>query len=365
VTQLTRRNVLLLAAVMAAATTFVAYLFLTRQQVSARSRDERNAVQTMVVVPRQEIRPLQLLRPEWFAVKQVKMDGVPRDAVATPADLKGKVALVTMAPGQYVTESQVAAKGPELGLAYTVVPPYRAITVALDPIIGVAGFPKPGNHVDVLATFTTDYGMVTRTVLQDIEILALGSEPQSKAVDPNSGKTSDARTQPTATLSVLPGEAERLILAEKRGTLRLALRSVEDTTYRGHTGATEKTVTGYTPQPKNPIIPTTVTKTAPETAKLNPTAERYINDADRLVREMTKHPAAFMQQTPPPVLPPASGYTPASAEPPVRPDGPDHVITVLHGTTVEKAKIQHPAKRGAAEVSPSAETESVPVTEAR
>ena len=47
-TQLTRRNVLLLAAVMAAATTFVAYLFLTRQQVSARSRDERNAVQTMV-----------------------------------------------------------------------------------------------------------------------------------------------------------------------------------------------------------------------------------------------------------------------------------------------------------------------------
>ena len=111
-TQLTRRNVLLLAAVMAAATTFVAYLFLTRQQVSARSRDDRNAVQTMVVVPRQEIRPLQLLRPEWFAVKQVKMDGVPRDAVATPADLKGKVALVTMSPGQYVTEGQVASKGP-------------------------------------------------------------------------------------------------------------------------------------------------------------------------------------------------------------------------------------------------------------
>jgi pilus assembly protein CpaB len=360
VTQLTRRNVLLLAAVMAAATTFVAYLFLTRQQVSARSRDERNAAQTMVVVPRQEIRPLQLLRPEWFAVKQVKMDGVPRDAVATPADLKGKVALVTMSPGQYVTEAQVASKGPELGLAYTVVPPYRAITVALDPIIGVAGFPKPGNHVDVLATFTTDYGMVTRTVLQDIEILALGSEPQSQQVDPNSGKTSKAQLQVTATLSVLPGEAEKLILAEHRGKLRLALRPVEDTTYRGHTGVIEKTVTGYAPQPKNPIIPTTVTKPAPEPQKLNPVAERYLNDADRLLRQISQH-----SMPPPPVLPPASGYTPENAAPPSRPDEPDHVITVIRGSTVEKAKIQHPAKRGAAQTSPTPETESVPVTEAR
>ena len=143
-----------------------------------------------------------------------------------------------------------------------------------------------------------------------------------------------------------------LILAENRGKLRLALRPVEDTTYRGHTGAIEKTVTGYTPQPKNPIIPTTVTKTAPEAAKLNPAAERYIADADRLVREMTKHPAAYMQ-TPPPVLPPASGYTPANAPPSTRPDGPDHVITVIRGPTVEKAKIKHPAKRGAAEVSPT------------
>src|SRR5438270_5746333 len=215
---------------MAAATTFVAYLFLTRQQVNAHSRDEQNAVQTMVVVPRQEVRHLQILKPEWFTVKQVKADGVPRDAVATPGDLKGKVALVTMTPGQYVTERQVAAKGPELGLAYAVKPPLRAVTVALDPIIGVAGYPKPGNHVDVLASFSTDYGWVTRTVLQDIEILALGAEPQAQEIDPNNSKTARAQPSiPNATLAVLPGEAEKLILAENRGKLRLALRAVDDT----------------------------------------------------------------------------------------------------------------------------------------
>src|SRR5438128_1252623 len=105
-----------MAVVMAAATTFIAYMFLTRQQVQAHSREDRATTQTMVVVARQEIRPLQMLRPEWFMVKQVRADGVPRDAVATPADLKGKVALVTMAPGQMVSERQVAAKSDDLGL---------------------------------------------------------------------------------------------------------------------------------------------------------------------------------------------------------------------------------------------------------
>ena len=61
-TQLTRRNVLLLAVIMAAATTVVAYLFLTRQQVQALDKENKGATQTMVVVARQEIRPLQLLR---------------------------------------------------------------------------------------------------------------------------------------------------------------------------------------------------------------------------------------------------------------------------------------------------------------
>jgi pilus assembly protein CpaB len=337
VTQLTRRNVLLLAVVMAAATTFVAYLFLTRQQVRALDREDKTATQTMVVVARQEVRPLQLLHGDWFAVKQVRVDGVPRDAVATPADLNGKVALVNMTPGQIVTERQVAAKSSDLGLAYSVKPPLRAVTVALDPIIGVAGFPKPGNHVDVLATFATDYGMVTRTVLQDVEILALGSEVQPKEVDPNTGKTSAAREQPTATLAVLPGEAEKLILAENRGKLQLALRAAEDSTYRSHTGSREVVVTGFTPQPKNGVpSQVAVTKTPP--ASLPPAAEQTLRDAERLIKEAQTHPAP-----PPPVLPPVSAPL-AGMQPAPAPEAPTHVITVVRGATTEKVLIKSDRK---------------------
>lgn len=342
-TQLTRRNVLLLAVVMAAATTFVAYLFLTRQQVQALSNDNKAATQTMVVVARQQVQPLQTLRGDWFAVKQVKADGVPRDAVATPADLNGKVALVTMAPGQVVTAGQVATPGPDLGLAFTVKPPYRAVTVALDPIIGVAGFPKPGNHVDVLATFATDYqGMVTRTVLQDVAILALGSEAQTKEVDPSTGKTLEARPpQPTATLAVLPGEAEKLILAENRGKLRLALRAADDTSYRGHTGVNETHVTGVAVAPKNGITPVPAAKPAPA-PRMSPVAEQYLRDADRLIRQVQARPGP-----PPPVLPPITaplgGMTPAPHA---------HIITVIQGDQVHKVLIKQDRKPGRAGSTP-------------
>ena len=49
-TQLTRRNVLLLAVIMAAATTVVAYLFLTRQQVQALDKENKGA--THLVFPK-------------------------------------------------------------------------------------------------------------------------------------------------------------------------------------------------------------------------------------------------------------------------------------------------------------------------
>lgn len=339
-TQLTRRNVLLLAVFMAAATTFVAYLFLTRQQVQALSRPEAPAAQTMVVVARQEIRPLQLLRPEMFTVKQVRTEGIPRDAVATPADLKGKVALVTMAPGQVVSERQVSPKSSELGLAYAVKPPLRAVTVALDPIIGVAGFPKPGNHVDVLATFTTDYGMVTRTVLQDVEILALGGDVQPKQVDPGTGQTSKVKETPTATLAVLPGEAERLILAEGRGKLRLALRPAEDTTYRSRTGVREVVVTGVAPQPKNPVVPSA--------AKPAPAPEKPHHEPEPIPGNRFA-----VAPPPPPVLPPATSFLRPEGFPAPKPEAPDHVITVLHGTEKEVVKFKADGKRKAKEGEPA------------
>ena len=50
---------------------------------------------------------------------------------------------------------------------------------------------------------------------------------------------------------MLPAEAERLILAEARGKLRLTLRAIEDDTYRTRAGVTEVQVTGVRPPDKD------------------------------------------------------------------------------------------------------------------
>jgi pilus assembly protein CpaB len=310
---LSRKNVLSLAVLLGAVTTFMVYLVLTRHQAGAQDTTMSGAAATeeiYVVVPREGIRPLQLLSADMFRVKKMTRSEAPSDAVTVPADLQDKVSLVPLPGDAPVERDQIAARGPELGMAYAVRPPRRAVTVALDPIIGVAGFPKPGNHVDVLATFTTERGMVTRTVLQDVEILALGAEIQPVSKDPKAEKQAEATQQPTATLAVLPGEAERLILAESRGKLRLALRSVEDDTFRAGSGVKEIQVTGV--PPKEEARPTPPPAPAPAAT----------------IREVPPAPAVVASATPSVATVAASAKT------------NEREIEVVRGTAKEMVKVK-------------------------
>ncbi|HZP80556.1 MAG TPA: Flp pilus assembly protein CpaB, partial [Chthonomonadaceae bacterium] len=112
----------------------------------------------------------------------------------------------------------------------------------LDPISGVAGFLKPGDRVDVLATFDAGNGQaVTRTVLQNIPLLAIGSQvmstwtPETKPAADGNGAGSAAASAvkpqevPNATVMVSPADAQTLVLAAARGKLHLILRPADDT----------------------------------------------------------------------------------------------------------------------------------------
>jgi pilus assembly protein CpaB len=131
----------------------------------------------------------------------------------------------------------------------------RAVTVALDPIIGVGGFLKPGDHVDVVATFEVNDGTVTKTVLQNVELLATGSEVTAEEINPKTGRMTGSKAQPNATLAVLPTDAEKLILAESKGKLRLTLRRPDDVSFTRMKGVTGRDVIGVVPPdaPEKPV----------------------------------------------------------------------------------------------------------------
>jgi pilus assembly protein CpaB len=170
----------------------------------------------------------------------------------------GMVTVKDIGTGAPVTRDSVSQK---YRLSQIVKPSMRAVTVSIDPIIGVGGFLKAGDRVDVIATFNVNNGTITKTVLQDVELIAIGPEAieEEETVDPNTGRNG-ARPKPqtNATLAVFPSDAEKLVLAESKGRLRLSLRRPDDRSYVATPGVTGRGVLGIVPsdvpEKRQPVV---------------------------------------------------------------------------------------------------------------
>jgi pilus assembly protein CpaB len=203
----------------------LAYAFLSRQKAVA---DERTQP-VQIVVATQEIPARTVIEPGMVREATRPVMTVPPNSATSVREVIGQVTVTALKPEAPVERAAVAPRTASLGLAYVVPEGMRAVTVALDPIIGVAGFLKAGDHVDVLATFDVDKLSVTKTVLQDVELLAIGPEIVPEEVNkPNPENNARPKEQPNATLALVPSDAEKLILAESKGKLRLTLRPQGD-----------------------------------------------------------------------------------------------------------------------------------------
>lgn len=168
----------------------------------------------------------------WGAViarEMVKMvpylkENLPRGSFTDSAQLVGRVLVFPVKAGEPILESRLAPREIKTGgVAAVINPKKRAVAVKVDPVIGVAGFIHAGNRVDVLVTISPDRTKppVTKTVLENILVLAAGAEIERKGKDPTPVNV--------ITLEVTPQEAEKLALSATEGKLQLALRNFGDT----------------------------------------------------------------------------------------------------------------------------------------
>ena len=103
----------------------------------------------------------------------------------------------------------------------------RALSVAVNDVVAVAGFVMPGTMVDVLVTGRTNSGAkggednITRTILENVRVLAAGQ----KIEQDREGKP---QTVPVITLLVSPEDAAKLAMASTEGKIQLALRNTID-----------------------------------------------------------------------------------------------------------------------------------------
>jgi pilus assembly protein CpaB len=123
-------------------------------------------------------------------------------------------------------EASLAPKGAGAGFASTIPKGMRAFAVHVNDVVGVAGFAVAGMRVDVLVsgsppgTSQQSTGAVTRTLLQNIQVLSAGQNYQK-----------DAEGKPVlvqvVNLLVTPAQAEILNLATEQ-SIQLVLRNPSD-----------------------------------------------------------------------------------------------------------------------------------------
>jgi pilus assembly protein CpaB len=306
-----KRNVLLLAILLGIVTSLLVLRFL--QQAQARNRESY----IPVVTATQRIEPKTVIDASMLALRDLPRADVPRGAFFDRADVLGKVALMPLEAGSPIRTGDVGTKDASLGLAY-IIPSYmRAVTVAVDQVIGVAGFLKPGDHVDVIATFRNPGGEpVAKTVLQDVELLALGPQVEEERLERGSGKA--APNKETATLLVTPEDAEKLVLAENTGKLRLALRSKGDVLRVPTGGASGTAVMGYRPEPRS--------ETSPPRRVEEPQPPRYIYTSPPPRPSVRQTDTASTTKTEP------------APQAPRQPEEPQ-TITVIRGAKIDEVDV--------------------------
>jgi pilus assembly protein CpaB len=146
-------------------------------------------------------------------------------------EIVGRGVVFPINEGEPIAENRLAPRGAGAGLAATIPEGMRAVAVKVDEVVGVSGFVQPGMRVDVLSSGTPPggSGVVTRTILQHVEVLSAGRNLDRDL----QGKPSPVQV---VNLLVTPEQAEALSLASSQTRIQLVLRNLLDTSARDTRG---------------------------------------------------------------------------------------------------------------------------------
>jgi len=204
----------------------------------ASSRNVNNVVVAKVDIPLGT-----KIAAEQLSTAQFPSDAIPEGAFTDAQKLVGRVTVVGVAAREAVTDFKLAPEGSQGGLSAVIPAGYRAMTVKVDDVIGVAGFLQPGTMVDVLTVIEQPGQMssgnpISKIVLQNVKVLASGQNLDK----PKDEREADAVK--AVTLQVTPEQAEKLALASTEGKLRLVLRNMIDQDDEQTQGADKRSLLG-------------------------------------------------------------------------------------------------------------------------
>ena len=149
----------------------------------------------------------------------------PAAAISNPDEVIGRGLIMPVVQNEPILPLKLASKEAGAGLPPAIPPGFRAVSVRVNEVIGVAGYVLPGTHVDVVVTLSPGSGqgdMTSKLILPNVQVLAAGTK-----IDRETDKDKPMPVS-VVTLLVDPEQAERLTLAASEGKIQLALRNPLD-----------------------------------------------------------------------------------------------------------------------------------------
>jgi pilus assembly protein CpaB len=247
---------IVLALVMASLAAAGVYLYLKGTPAA----EAQAPVTTPVIVASKDLTFGTTLKEEHLRVVDFPKSSVPVGSFASVDSVLSQTTKVFVVDGEPILASKLSSMGG--GLSVRIPPEMRAMSLKVNEVTGVSGFVLPGDRVDVLVTIDNVAGLsnnaVTKTILQDVEVLASGVKTETK--------NNQNVTVQTVTVLVDPDGSEKMALAVDQGSVHLALRNPVDREVTEGATVDTRTVLGLAKE-KKAVAPapvrTTVTKKEP------------------------------------------------------------------------------------------------------
>jgi pilus assembly protein CpaB len=178
-----------------------------------------------IVVAARDVRLGEKLVPSDVKLIRWSRQSVPEGAFTDPSMVGNSYTRSELVAGQPIVQHSLIQADRIPGVMPMIITPgMRAMSVAVDEVGDISGFVKPHTHVDVVVavsgTGADNNKPYSKIVLQNIEVIAVAQQIDK-------GKD-DAEVTKVVTLLVTPHDAEKLGLASREGSLRLAMRNYND-----------------------------------------------------------------------------------------------------------------------------------------
>ena len=200
-----------------------------------------------VVVAAVDISPRTKITRDMISVSKYPKSLIAENTFKNPEDIDGRIALRQISGKAQICSTDLVQKGQDYTLAINIPEGMRAIAIGASEVTAVGTSVKPGDHVDILATYTDPRTReeLTKMILQNVVVLAV-----------NKGQT-DANGKEGAnssmTLAVRPEQTELIAAADRAGALRVSLRPVNDQMIVSSEGVSAKDF-GGTAVPASPMV---------------------------------------------------------------------------------------------------------------